>query len=178
MATDSKTAADGVLEEHGDGRYTLRYERHYDHPIERVWAALTETAEMVAWWGDADVELVEGGEFTVRWLNTDDEGNTSVMNAKITELDPPNVLVTDGDVHGVLRWELRAEGEGTALIFSSTLELPDEDQRTMNLAGWHIHLEHLADALEGREVDWPNWTRDHRPRWDELHEAYKAKLAG
>jgi uncharacterized protein YndB with AHSA1/START domain len=34
----------------------LRDERHFDHSIERVWAALTETAEMVAWWGDADVD--------------------------------------------------------------------------------------------------------------------------
>jgi uncharacterized protein YndB with AHSA1/START domain len=101
-----------------------------------------------------------------------------VMNATITELDPPNLLQTDGDAHGVLRWELRPEAGGTSLTFSSTLELPGEDQKTMNLAGWDIHLEHLADALEGRKVDWPNWTRDHRPRWAELHDAYKAKLAG
>jgi hypothetical protein len=100
MATDSKTAADGVLEDHGDGKITLHYERHFDHPIERVWAALTETAEMVAWWGDADVGLVEGGKFTVRWLNTDDEGNTAVMNARITELDPPNLLETDATPTG------------------------------------------------------------------------------
>jgi hypothetical protein len=99
------------------------------------------------------------------------------MNARISELDPPNLLETDGDNHGVLCWELRPQGEGTALTFSSTLELPDRKQQTMNLAGWDIHLEHLAAALEGRRVDWPNWGRDHRPRWAEIEAAYKAKLA-
>src|SRR5436853_345373 len=83
--------------------------RHLAHPIERVWAALTEPDQLLAWWGDADVDLVEGGRFTMRWLNADDQGNSPVMHATITRLDPPRLLETSGDIHGVLRWELRPD---------------------------------------------------------------------
>lgn len=66
MSTDSRTAvADGVLETRDDGKHVVRFERHLAHPIERVWAALTEPDELVGWWGEAEVELVEGGQFTI-----------------------------------------------------------------------------------------------------------------
>jgi hypothetical protein len=42
-------------------------------------------------------------------------------------------------------------------------------------AGWHIHLEHLADALDGRPVEWSRWDEEHRPRWDAIHEEYAAQ---
>jgi hypothetical protein len=38
--------ADGVLEKR-DGKDVLRFERHLAHPIERVWAALSEPGELV-----------------------------------------------------------------------------------------------------------------------------------
>jgi hypothetical protein len=44
------------------------------------------------------------------------------------------------------------------------------------LAGWHIHLDHLADALDGRPVDWSSWSEDQRPKWQEIHDRYAARL--
>ena len=96
------------------------------------------------------------------WLNTDDEGNRAVMDATITELDPPRVLEMSGDMHGVLRFELEPDGEGTVLTFTSTLELPDEF-RTQVLAGWHYHLDALAGGLQGRRADLVEL-----PGWDEI----------
>jgi uncharacterized protein YndB with AHSA1/START domain len=151
----------------------LRFERHLAHPIERVWAALTDPGELVGWWGEAEVDLIEGGRFTVRWLNTDEHGNSVVMHATITRLDPPNLLETRGDVHGVLRWELHPDGNGTVLTFSSTLDLPEE-YRTMVLAGWHYHLDAIAETLDGRPADIANLPND---RWERVHERYVARLA-
>ena len=74
------------------------------------------------------------------------------MEATITELDPPRLLELSGDIHGVLRFELRPDGDETVLTFTSTLDLPDE-YRTKVLAGWHFHLDALAAALEGRATD-------------------------
>jgi uncharacterized protein YndB with AHSA1/START domain len=161
--------ADGVLDKQ-DGRDVIRFERRLDHPIERVWAALTEPSELIGWWGDADLELVEGGRFVMRWLNTDGEGNPFVMHATIRQLDPPRLLETEGSGHGVLRWELRPDGDGTILRFSSTLDLADE-YRTMTLAGWHMHLDALAAMLAGESVDLVNI-----PGWEPLHQRYVAKL--
>ena len=165
--------ADGTLETR-DGRHVLRYERRLAHPVDRVWAALTEPAELRAWLADADIELVRGGAVQLRWLNTDDQGNRAVLNGTITALEPPRLLEIDSDIHGVLRWELRPDDRGTALVFIVSVPAPNDAMRLLR-AGWHLHLEHLADALDGRPVDWPRWDADHRPRWQELHDAYAAK---
>jgi uncharacterized protein YndB with AHSA1/START domain len=162
--------ADGTLEVAGD-RCIVRFERHLAHPIERVWAALTEPGELLGWWGAAEIDLTEGGRFSMRWLNADTDGNAVVMDAVITRLEPPRLLETVGEPHGTLRWELRPEAGGTTLTFSSTLELPEE-YRTMVLAGWHYHLDALAESLAGRSVDLV-----HLPnaRWEEIHDGYKAR---
>jgi uncharacterized protein YndB with AHSA1/START domain len=165
MSTDAR---DGVLERLADGRRQLRFERVLSHPVERVWAALTQPGDLGGWWGDAEVDLREGGEFVMRWRNTDPEGNHPVMHATITALDPPRLLELSGDMHGVLRWELEPAGAGaTRLRFSSTLEISD-DQVASALAGWHWHLDALAEALEGRPADLG--TVD--PSWHALHERY------
>jgi uncharacterized protein YndB with AHSA1/START domain len=153
MPSNARSAQpDGVLETRADGTAVLRFERRLAHPIERVWEALTRPDELVAWWGEAELELVEGGRFTMRWLNTDDQGNRAVMNATITRVESPRLLEMRGDIHGTLRWELQPDGNGTVLRFSSTLDLPPE-YRTRVLAGWHFHLDALAEALEGGSTD-------------------------
>jgi len=160
------TAADGGLEVRADGKSVLRFERRLAHPIERVWAAVTDPDELISWWGRAQVELEPGGRFSMAWLNVDDEGNRAEMEATVTELDPPRLLELSGDIHGVLRFELAPEGDQTVLTFTSTLDLPDE-YRTKVLAGWHYHLDALAAALEGRETDLVEL-----PGGDALHERY------
>ena len=166
--------ADGTIETRGDGRRVLRYERRLAHPVQRVWAAITEPAELRGWLADADVDLVAGGRVQLRWLNTDDEGNTAVATGTITALEPLRVFEVDTDIHGVLRFELTPDDGVTALTFTATTPAPD-DQVLLVLAGWHIHLEHLADALDGRPVDWPRWSEEHRPRWGEIRERYAAR---
>jgi uncharacterized protein YndB with AHSA1/START domain len=166
-------AADGILETRGDGTKVVRFERRLAHPVERVWEALTRPEELSAWWGDADVDLVEGGEFVMRWRNVGPNGEPPpVMHARITELDPPRVLETSGDMHGVLRWELEPADGGTLLRFSSTLDLP-ADFETKVLAGWHWHLDALARALEGEPTDLVNM----QASWNPIHARYE-ELAG
>jgi uncharacterized protein YndB with AHSA1/START domain len=170
-ATDVR---DGVLERLPDGRRRLRFERVLSHPVERVWAALTQPGDLGGWWGDAELDLRQGGEFVMRWRNTDPEGNHPVMHATITALDPPRLLELSGDLHGVLRWELSPSGaDATLLRFSSTLEISD-DHVASALAGWHWHLDALAEALQGRPAELG--TVD--PAWHALHERYQAQLGG
>jgi uncharacterized protein YndB with AHSA1/START domain len=160
--------SNGTSTNQADGTTVLRFERRLAHPVEDVWGAITEPSRLIAWWGDADVELRPGGRFVVRWLNTDEEGNRAVMDATITELDPPRVLEMSGDIHGVLRFELEPDGDATVLTFTSTLDLPDEF-RTKVLAGWHFHLDALGHALDGRSTDLVQL-----PGWESIHERYLA----
>ena len=154
-------------------RMQLRYMRRLAHPVEKVWAAITEPDHLLAWWGTAEVDLVPGGKFSVEWLNTDDHGDRpvepTILHGVITQLDPPNVLEIQGDIHGTLRFELRPVDDGTVLTFSSTLEIPEEFV-LKNAAGWHVHLDFLEEALAGGAVDWPNWPLD---RWQTIYEGYE-----
>jgi hypothetical protein len=77
----------------------------------------------------------------------------------------------------VLRWELRETADGCALTFICTVALPDEFV-LKNLAGWHIHLDHLAGALDGRPVDWPQWWTEHYPAWEQHHARYADAVPG
>jgi uncharacterized protein YndB with AHSA1/START domain len=61
---------DGVLFESG-GKYELRFRRRFDHPIERVWAALTEPERLTGWLADAEIDLREGGTVVLRWQNAE-----------------------------------------------------------------------------------------------------------
>jgi uncharacterized protein YndB with AHSA1/START domain len=160
------TQADGVLERTEEGKDRIRFERRLDHPIEKVWAALTEPGEMSAWWGEAEVELRVGGRFVLSWQNP----GGPTMHATITELDPPRLLETDGDVHGTLRWQLEPDGDGTRLTFTSTLDLPDE-YRTQVLAGWHFHLDALAEHLRGGEPE----IVDLEEEFEQIHRQYTAR---
>jgi uncharacterized protein YndB with AHSA1/START domain len=174
--------ADGTVETRADGTTVIRFERRFSHPVERVWEAITDYDQVIRWWGDLDVELVPGGRFVLRWLNEGDQGESSAWKGKITEIEPGRVLETTG-VWGApsawdeapectLRFELVADGDETVLRFTNVVPLPDEF-KTKTPAGWHWHLDVLADVLDGGPV------RDivNVEGWEPIHEAYEEKLA-
>jgi uncharacterized protein (TIGR02246 family) len=161
-----------------DGRALLRFERSLRHPPERVWKALTDPAEISAWLARADLDPRPGGAFELRWLNTGEQGEAAVARGTVTAFDPPRVLEMDSDVHGRLRWELTPlpgppePAAGTWLVFTSDLELPEE-YGAQTMAGWHVHLDYLEEALDGARVDWANWSTG---RWKIHHDRYAGAL--
>ena len=62
-----------------------------------TWEALTDPAELHRWWGDTELDLVEGGRFALRWRNTDEHGNAATLDGAITKLDPPRSLEITAD---------------------------------------------------------------------------------
>ena len=191
MATDPiTTSPDGTFTALADGRYAVRFERRLSHPIDRVWAAITEPSEILRWLGEAEVDLVEGGRMTVRWINhftaeqaatygikgMDEGHEESVMNATIARLDPPRLLELESDVFGRLRFELFEDSQGCLLRFSDTFETPAE-MLPQSTAGWHVHLDHLEQALAGASVDWDTWAEDYLDHWSEIRDRYEQALA-
>jgi uncharacterized protein YndB with AHSA1/START domain len=157
----------GTIDTLDDGRYVLRYDRRLRHPVEKVWAALTDPARVEEWLARAEVELAEGGRVRLEWLNGD-----AVAEGRVTRLQPPHAIEFDTDVHGRLLWELEPDGDGTRLTLTVTAELPDDYLASVR-AGWHSHLDFLDDALDGRPVDWPNWPKHV---WEEHNAVYEASM--
>jgi uncharacterized protein YndB with AHSA1/START domain len=101
---------------------------------------LTDPAELRRWWGDADLDLADGGRFALRWFNTDEDGNVATLDGAITKLDPPRLLEisaawgsTGSDDPGApttLTWELDRDGDQTLLRFKNTVTQPTDATST------------------------------------------------
>lgn len=96
----------------------LRLERRYEHPVERVWRAITDAAELRHWFPSDEPITVQ-------------------------DSDPPRLLV--GTWYGdELRFRLHAEGHGCVLRF--THAFTDFETAARTAAGWDRCFARL-DAL-------------------------------
>lgn len=145
----------------------VRFERRLKHPVEKVWAAITQPSKLVEWLADADIEYTPGGKIQLRFGNTG-----SVMNGTVTHFEPQRLFAylwnSEDAAATAVRWELQPEPDGCLLVLTHTFSTPDTLPSMM--AGWHTHLEMMDPALGGRPVAWP-WSR-----WEELRDKYAREL--
>ena len=147
----------GAVEDAPDG-WTVRFERLFPHPVDKVWAALS--ADDVTVGGEAPLQSTNG----------------FVPAGQVTAIEPPRLLEyawqSDGEEAGRVRWEL-SEGPGGALVaLTQTLPSAPAGRRPTALAAWHTHLELLAEQLMGRTVcPWPE------DRTEELERHYAALMS-
>ena len=149
---------DGSLHE-DDGRFVLRFERRLAHAPDKVWTALTDPAELTHWFPvDVQADLRPGGkmQFTFR------ENQAPPFDGEVLVYDPPRVLAYRWGPD-VLRWELRADGGGTVLVFTDTLE--EQGKAARDGAGWHVCLEALDARLDGTGAP-------SAGRWQQVHRGY------
>ncbi|MGC4192266.1 MAG: SRPBCC family protein [Thermomicrobiales bacterium] len=162
----------GTLKQQGDDRFTLTFIRDFPHPIVQVWEAITNPAMTIRWWAETRIDLRPGGQFDARWLNSDDGKPRHWTTGIVQRLDPPRLIEHTNSDHGLLRWEL-AETSPSSTRLTFTNEFTGEAKWVpMSLAGWHVHLDHLAEALVGKAVDWPAWYLDFLPAWQSLNDTY------
>jgi len=153
----------GTVHTRADG-YQLRFERHLLHPVERVWAALTDPAQLAQWLAPGEIELTLGGRVSLAF--TDGDG---VIDGRVTAIAPPRLLEftwTDQDNDfGFVRWEL-VDDSGTRLVLTHTVPEAARGFGLPMLAGWHSLLDQLAALLDGEPLP------SSGERWQELHDHY------
>jgi len=124
-------------------RDTMRFVREYPYPIERVWSALTDPAQMKIWWMPcALLETRTGGKYVL----LSPLGNTK-FEGRLKECTPPRVI----DFSGVTRFELSELESGCRLVL--TLKRWPNGWNPVSLAGFHAWLDHLLLHLEGFGYD-------------------------
>jgi uncharacterized protein YndB with AHSA1/START domain len=154
-----------------DDRWTLVFVRDLRHPPEKVWAALTEPAQLREWAPfAADRELASPGDATLTMIDGDASEDTP---AHVRRAEPPTLLEHTWGTD-LLRWELAATDSGTRLTLRHTVE--DREWVPKVAAGWHICLVVAEHLLDGQPIGPIRGANARNYGWDELHDAYAAKL--
>jgi uncharacterized protein YndB with AHSA1/START domain len=130
----------------------IRFERQFAQPVERVWAAVTEPAQLAEWLAYADVELHPGGRFELQFHHRDEATKslgqvTAVETNRMLEFTwYPDKL---GDSR--VRIELTPNEHGCLLVL--THAFPESYGIPETLGGWHVHLDALRAQLTGEPYD-------------------------
>ncbi|MDQ3850982.1 MAG: SRPBCC domain-containing protein, partial [Actinomycetota bacterium] len=119
-----------------EGHPALRFERRLGHPVERVWRAVTEPAELARWFVDAVDWTPAVGEVL----------EAHGQRGQITELEPPHRIAW---TFGADRFafELRPDGRGCRLAFTHVFG--DRSLAAQHAAGWEAYLDRLGAHLAG-----------------------------
>jgi uncharacterized protein YndB with AHSA1/START domain len=157
---------DGELEQH-EGRWRLRFTRRLAHPVERVWAAITEREGLAAWFPfTIDGERRTGAPLRfASW--TDPSDTAEAFEGELLAYDPPRVFAIRWGGDEELRLELRPDGDGCVLEFVN--DFPDQGKAARDAAGWHECLDRLGHHLAGTPVPF-----GQGERWGEVHPGYVA----
>lgn len=151
------TRADGTLVTSG-GIAVVAFERRLAHPVDTVWAALTEPDQIAAWLGRGTLEPHVGGEVAIRTGPEDRSDLQRLMTGRLLTWDPPRVLeyewLQPGLGVSVVRYALEADGCGT--ILRLTHRRSATPGAFGGRAGWHAYLDRLAAHLDGLPV--PAWS--------------------
>lgn len=151
--------------------WTLVFVRDLRHPVEKVWSALTDPAQLAEWAPfTADRDLAAVGEAKLAMIDGDD---TVDLAGVVTEVDPPALLVYSWGAD-VLRWELEPTAAGTRLTLRHTAV--DRDMLPKMAAGWHLCLVVADRLLAGDPIPPIRGMDALNYGWTELNEAYGDKL--
>ena len=120
---------------------TVRFVRVFPHPVERVWRAITDPAEMAGWFMAGRIELKPGGAWRIGTESASCEG-------VITALERLRLVRFEGRIPGggpgYCQYELEPVDGGTRMTFTQSCPEGETD-----LGGWHELFDALGDHLDG-----------------------------
>jgi uncharacterized protein YndB with AHSA1/START domain len=150
-----------------EGRPAVRFDRTYPHPVQRVWAAVTDPDQLACWYpSTVSVEPRVGG--VIRFSadpNADDASGT------VLDYDPPRRFAfTWGDDE--VQLDLTAIDENHCRL-SLTNVLSARDTAARNAAGWTVCVGELDKVLVGIATDGPH-SAANQAAFQPLYDGYVA----
>jgi uncharacterized protein YndB with AHSA1/START domain len=152
-----------------DGRPAVRLVREFAHPVDRVWATVTDPDELATWFParvavDGDLRTGATLRFT---FEVDGDGGTGTV---LDHRPPGRLAFTWGGDEVWFELEPLDTG-GTRLVLTNVLEARDTAAR--NGAGWEVCLDALARTAEEGTAEAPDATPT--PEWERHYDAYVAE---
>ncbi len=180
----------GIYGETDAGYSTISFTRHLDHPIEKVWRAITIPEHRAAWFPQLTLKAELGGDAVVNFSGGDcpppEDNPEDVYYCKVTAFEPPHLLeyMGPGEHH---RYELTEEGSGCVLKFTAAVpafeEFDDAEQKIQSRfsvsCGWHQMIDQLEWTLDGREFEFEGYAGPQKTKiYIEYLKREKAKSKG
>ena len=149
-----------------EGSPALHFERRLSHPVETVWRAVTEPAELAHWFpAEVTVDLRAGGAMRFAFPDQD----LPPGDGEVLQLDPPHLFeFTWGPARFLI--ELEPQDDGAACVLRFTHFLDDRDAAARDMAGWHVCFNRMEEYLGGDDTAAPSNEPDDE--WRTLYEKY------
>ena len=139
------TTDDTFVRDTGAGRSTVRMERRYPHPIDKVWRAVTSPEHLAAWFPSrVDGDFSVGGELRFAGDPHLPYGTTG----RVVRLEAPRVFAITWE-DDEIRLELSDDG-GDATRLTLTHTFGDTAGAASFASGWASCLDDLDAVLDGR----------------------------
>jgi uncharacterized protein YndB with AHSA1/START domain len=159
------TTTSGHFEQREAGP-TVRFERTFAHPPGAVWRAITNPAELEAWF-PTTVEfsaLTPGSPIEFHFA----EDRYPSMRGEVREVvDQQRLAFTWGE--DVLTFELEPRDDGASCRLAFTVVLDAAEKAARDSAGWETCLDGLEALIAGRAPERPA----HDARWQKYYDQYR-----
>lgn len=151
-----------------DGRPTLQFGRRIPHPLDAVWRAIAEPAQLSKWFPTTVTGEIEAGGHLVF---TFENHPLPPMQGQVTDFDPPRLLAfTWGEDR--LRFELDPTESGDETELRFTVLLDSSDKAARDGAGWETCLNGLEAVLDGADEEAIAGVGDD---WRRYYDEYKRR---
>lgn len=129
-------------------------EHVFNHPIDKVWRAITNQDEISTWFIKADFKAEKGYRYTFK---AGEESGCTEINGEIVEVNPYTLIYTwvvqDTDVVTTVKWDLEKLGEKTKLVLEHSGISKYQGETAVNMfasfdKGWDNCAMELAKFLK------------------------------
>ena len=129
--------------------YLVKLERVFQHPINKVWDALTKTEILKIWFTDIEMDFKVRGKMTV-WFK---DAARTATSGEILEIKPPTrfVFMWEDELAEWDLFELDKKSCRLVLTYSKVSEL----YAASVPGGFHVLLDQLETVLNGRTEPFP-----------------------
>ena len=151
-----------------DGRPIVRFERTFPDPVQAVWEAISDPAQLAAWFPTTvEFERLEAGA-PIAFHFPDDA--YPPMTGRLLEVAPGQRLsFTWGP--DTLTFELSQADDGAGCRLAFSVELESSDKAARDSAGWEQCLDMLAAVAGGAAPERPA----SRDAWRTYYEEYQRR---
>ena len=124
-----------------DGRPSVRVERRYPHPIDKVWRAVTTPEHLGQWFpSPVEIDLRPGGSMRFGAFSG------PAASGIVEELEPPRRFTFTWGLD-TLRFELEPDGDGTTFLLTHSFD--DRTGAPSFATGWEMCMTGLRALLAG-----------------------------